>query len=138
MTYVIENNNGKKDAGFTLIEVLVSLVIFSVAILGLIQAGTQSIAVLNQLENKTHASIVADNQLALARIQNPNVFSRTQNGEEQSGGRDFEYRVTRNNTTVPQFFELIVSVASKQTGQVLVERRAFITGNKEGVKNAPR
>lgn len=115
------------EDGFTLIEVLVSLVIFSVAILGLIQAGTQSVAALNQLELKTHASIVADNQLALARLQTVNQFSTGQSGEAQSGGRDFDYKVLRIDTTVPNFYELIVTVSSSQTDQVLVERRAFIT-----------
>ncbi len=116
-----------QEAGFTLIEVLVSLVIFSVAILGLIQAGTQSVAVLNQLEQKTHASIVADNQLALARLQQVNQFSTAQSGEAQSGGRSFDYKVLRVETPVPNFYELIITVSSSQTEQVLVERRAFIT-----------
>ena len=134
----LSSHTPQKDSGFTLIEVLVSLVIFSVAILGLIQAGSQSVAVLNQLENKTHASIVADNQLALARLQNPNFFSRAQSGQSQSGGRNFEYRVERNDTTVPQFFELIVTVSSSQTEQVLIERRAFITASPRDSQNAGR
>ena len=135
---VSERAFSKDEEGFTLIEVLVSLVIFSVAILGLIQAGSQSVAVLNQLENKTHASIVADNQLALARLQNPNVFSRAQSGQSQSGGRDFEYRIERTETPVPQFFELIITVSAQQTEQVLIERRAFVSVKQGNGQNVPR
>jgi general secretion pathway protein I len=118
----------QKDAGFTLVEVLVSLVIFSVAILGLTRAGTQTVTALNQLEEKTYASIVADNQLALARLESENPFAQSRIGEEQSGGRTFEYRVERVETEVPEFFELVVSVSSPRTEQVLIQRRAFVTG----------
>lgn len=118
----------QKDAGFTLVEVLVSLVIFSVAILGLTRAGTQTVTALNQLEEKTYASVVADNQLALARLESENPFAQSRIGEEQSGGRTFEYRVERVETEVPEFFELVVSVSSPRTEQVLIERRAFVTG----------
>lgn len=118
----------QKDAGFTLVEVLVSLVIFSVAILGLTRAGTQTVTALNQLEEKTYASIVADNQLALARLESENPFAQSRIGEEQSGGRTFEYRVERVETEVPEFFELVVSVSSPRSDQVLIQRRAFVTG----------
>ncbi|CAM3726120.1 type II secretion system minor pseudopilin GspI [Litorimonas haliclonae] len=118
----------KKEAGFTLVEVLVSLLIFAVAILGLTRAGTQTVSTLNQLEEKTYASIVADNQLALARLESENPFAQSREGEEQSGGRTFEYRVERVETEVPEFFELVVSVSSPRTDQILIQRRAFVTG----------
>lgn len=116
------------EAGFTLIEVLVSLVIFSVAILGLTQAGSQSLSTLNQLEERSYASIVADNQLALTRLRLNELSSRTQTGETQAGGRNYEYRISRVDTSVPNFFELIVTVSSQNTEQILIERRAFVTG----------
>lgn len=116
------------EAGFTLIEVLVSLVIFSVAILGLTQAGSQSLSTLNQLEERSYASIIADNQLALTRLRLNELSSRTQTGEAQAGGRNYEYRISRVDTSVPNFFELIVTVSSQNTEQILIERRAFVTG----------
>jgi general secretion pathway protein I len=119
--------HGGSEAGFTLIEVLVSLVIFSVAILGLTQAGSQSLSTLNQLEERSYASIIADNQLALTRLRLNELSSRTQTGEAQAGGRDFEYRISRVDTPVPNFFELVVTVSSGRTEQVLIERRAFVT-----------
>ncbi len=116
------------EKGFTLVEVLVSLVIFSVAILGLTQAGTQTVSTLNQLEQRTYASIVADNQLTLARLQKDNPFTRGDSGESEAGGRLFEYSVRRVETPVPDFFELVVQVSSKGSEQILIERRAFIAG----------
>ncbi len=121
----------KKETGFTLVEVLVSLVIFSVAILGLTQAGTQSVSTLGQLEQRTYASIVADNQLALARLQKDNPFTRAQSGESEAGGRVFEYSVVRVETPVPDFFELVVRVSPQGSEQILIERRAFATGTEQ-------
>lgn len=123
-----QTHKNRRDAGFTLIEVLVSLVIFSVTILGLTQAGSQTLSTLNQLEERSYASIIADNQLALTRLRANNLSSRTQTGEAQAGGRRFEYRVTRVDTSVPNFFELIVTVSAKNKEQIIIERRAFVTG----------
>jgi general secretion pathway protein I len=116
----------RKEDGFTLVEVLVSLVIFSVAILGLTQAGTQTVSTLGHLEQRTYASIVADNQLALARLKANNALSQSESGEAQSGGRKFEYRINRIETDVENFFELVVTVNAAGSSQTLIERRAFI------------
>lgn len=116
------------EAGFTLVEVLVSLVIFSVAILGLTQAGTQTVSTFSQIEQRTYASIVADNQLALARLQKDNPFARSQSGESEAGGRLFEFSVVRVETEIPDFFELVVRVSPRGSEQILVERRAFAAG----------
>lgn len=48
------------DAGFTLIEVLVSLAIFSLAIVGLNRAATLAVSGTAELTVRTHAGIVAD------------------------------------------------------------------------------
>ena len=42
-----------RDAGFTLVEVLAALLIFSLAIVGLSRATTQSVAHTQRLTNKT-------------------------------------------------------------------------------------
>jgi len=69
-----------KEDGFTLIEVLAALVIFSIAIVGLTRATTQSVAHTQRLTHKTYASVVADNQLILARMRRPEIG--TKSGEE--------------------------------------------------------
>ena len=57
----------QNDSGFSLVEVLAAMVIFTVAILGLSHAGTESIRGAGAIEAKTLGSIIADNQLTLAR-----------------------------------------------------------------------
>ena len=60
-----------KQDGFTLIEVLAALAIFSIAIIGLSGANTQSIKTTDRVTDKTYAGFVADNQLVLARLRIP-------------------------------------------------------------------
>lgn len=55
------------QSGFTLIEVLAALVIFSVSILGLISSITHATQTATTLEQRTFASIVVENQIALFR-----------------------------------------------------------------------
>ena len=117
-----------KDDGFTLIEVLASLVIFSVAIVGLIQLNTQSINTVTSLESKMLAGIVADNVLVEARRGNLNKGEK--NGEEKAKGIEFLWTQNIIETEMKGFYEIKVSVKSKRNDQVLIERVAFRSGAK--------
>ena len=54
--------------GMTLLEVLVALAIFATAAISVIRAVTQHINTLGYLEEKTFASIVVDNQMAMVML----------------------------------------------------------------------
>ena len=112
-----------KDAGFTLVEVLAALVIFSVAIIGLSGAGTQSVAHTQRLTQKTYASVVADNQLLLARMQRGVIG--TKSGREEAGGQTYNWRVETVETSQDGLLELRVSVS--QDSDVFVTRRAWLS-----------
>ena len=55
------------DGGFTLMEVLAALLIFSLSILGLMGSVSQSARVATEVELKSLAGIVADNTVASVR-----------------------------------------------------------------------
>ncbi|MEM6832699.1 MAG: type II secretion system minor pseudopilin GspI [Pseudomonadota bacterium] len=79
-------NQQRNEAGFTLIEVLMAMAIFSligVASLKLAGTATQSAA---QVAAKTEASIVAENALVDALLE-PGTLTR---GEEKRSVRNFE------------------------------------------------
>jgi general secretion pathway protein I len=111
-----------KDAGFTLVEVLAALLIFSVAIIGLSRSGTQSVAHTQRLTHKTYASVVADNQLILARMKRPQIG--TKSGSEDAGGQSYSWRVETVETPQEGLLELRVSVF--QDDDVFVIRRAWL------------
>jgi len=128
------------QAGFTLVEVLAALLIFSLSIIGLIHAGTQSAKTAYILEEKMLAGIVADNQLVLARADD--LSRGVRRGQDAMRGRVFNWELRTHNTDVDGFFRLSVQVSKAQqnnaqsrqnTGgsnqdQVLIERTAFVTG----------
>lgn len=111
-----------KEAGFTLVEVLAALLIFSVAIIGLSRSGTQSVAHTQRLTHKTYASVVADNQLILARMKRPQIG--TKSGTEDAGGQRYDWRVETVETAQDGLLELRVSVS--QDSDEFVSRRAWL------------
>ena len=118
-------NSLKKDDGFTLVEVLAALLIFSFAIIGLTRSGTESVRAVSVLQDKAYAGIVADNQLIRARIEPLKVGTNT--GDETVKGKPYEWRVETSETESDGFYRLIVTVSESQTDQVILTRTAFRT-----------
>ncbi len=115
-----------KEAGFTLVEVLGALLIFSIAIIGLSRATTQSVAHTQRLTHKTYAGVVADNQLILARMRRPEIG--TKSGTEEAGGQSYSWRVETAETPQDGLVELRVSVS--QRDDVFVTRLAWLATSK--------
>ncbi len=111
------------ERGFSLIEVLAALLIFSLSIMGLIQAGTQSAQAVIIIEQKTLAGIVADNALVKARIMPLKIGA--QNGEDTQMQRVFYYTLTTAKTESKDFYTLGIDVRQKGSEQIILSRRAF-------------
>lgn len=109
--------------GFTLIEVLVSLAIFSLAIVGLNRAASLAVSGTATLQAKTYAGFVADNAVVLSRI-NPLELG-IERSEAQSGDMIFDIEVETSETEQSEFYEILVRVREADRERVLVERRAF-------------
>ena len=60
----------KKQAGMTLIEVMVALAVFALSGLAMMQATLQQTRQLGRMEEKTLAGWLADNQLVQLRLEN--------------------------------------------------------------------
>ncbi|MBL4853977.1 MAG: type II secretion system minor pseudopilin GspI [Robiginitomaculum sp.] len=128
----------KGQAGFTLIEVLASLLIFSTAILGLMHAGTENIRAMSVLEQKQLAGIIADNQLLLAlnRPEPPRVGAQQDSGE--MGGRDWNWRIQTEDTGTAGFFKLTITVQEKTSEQILMTRTAFASSKPAARQELPQ
>ncbi|MEP3890812.1 MAG: type II secretion system minor pseudopilin GspI [Hellea sp.] len=119
------SSGAMKDAGFTLIEVLAALLIFSFAIIGLTRAGTESVRAVSVLQNKAYAGIVADNQIIRARIRPLEIGVKT--GEESVNGKNYDWRAEISKTESAGFYRVIVSVNDVDSDQVVISRTAFRT-----------
>lgn len=113
----------KKEEGFTLVEVLAALLIFSFAIIGLTRAGTESVRAVSVLKDKSYAGIVADNQLIRARIKPLEVGVKT--GEESVSGKAYDWRIETSKTESAGFYRLIVTVNEVDSEQIIITRTAF-------------
>jgi len=113
-----------KDEGFTLIEVLAALVIFSVAMMGLVSMNVQSARTVQLVNEQTLAGIVADNVIVDARLDKDVKVGGT-SGEETARGRAFEWTQEIATTDVENFFKITVKVTKENDSQVLIERVAF-------------
>lgn len=113
----------RNDAGFTLVEVLVSLAIFSLAIVGLNRAATLAVSGTSTLQTRTHAGFVADNAVVLARISA--LATGIERTEAASGGMDFDVVTEVSSTEQSGFYEITVQVLERDKEHVLSDRRAF-------------
>ncbi len=80
------------EKGFSLIEVVVALGVFSLGVLGLMRAGSQSLATGRDVEARFLARIVAENVLADALIDPNPVVLGVSEGDETQMGRDYRWR----------------------------------------------
>ena len=117
------------DAGFTLIEVMAALTIFSVSILALTRGVTNSVRVAGDIEQRALASIVAENQIALARTDPSFLLgtTETRRGESLVRGVEFTWRAEREDTPAPDLFEVTVSVSDPAEERLLIERITLVT-----------
>lgn len=115
----------KNQKGFTLIEVLMALVIFSVAILGLMQAGTENIRATHSLRQKQIASIIADNQLILAQSSGRPIQKGAKQDVSRMDGQDWDWAITTSATSQLGFYKLVITVREKNSEHVLITRTAF-------------
>lgn len=127
MTANSRNRTHNAEQGFTLVEVLAALVVFSFSIMGLIHAGTESLKTAYALEQKMLSGIVADNQLILALREEAKAGKIT--GQSELKGRVFNWTIETSAQDTPGFFKLEAKVAQSSDGQVLTVRSAFRGGD---------
>ena len=101
----MRTNASISEAGFTLVEVLAALLIFSFAIIGLTHSGTESVRAITILEHKTYAGIVADNRIVQARLKPLKIGVST--GEETAAGRNYEWREEISETESRGFYRIL-------------------------------
>jgi len=124
------------DEGFTLVEVLAALVVFSVSVLALSESVTGGLRTAGALENRALAGIVADNQIAMARTDPAYLLesSAVRQGETEQMGRAFEWRIEREDTQLSDFYEVTIEVS--ENDQLMITRRTFLA-RIEDTPNAP-
>ena len=84
------------EAGFTLIEMLVALAVFSIAALALLRLDGFALSTTADLDTRALARIVVENEAALALTDPPPVLRGSSQRVVQNGG--YRFNVIRNVT----------------------------------------
>ncbi|RPH29614.1 type II secretion system protein GspI [Buttiauxella warmboldiae] len=81
-----------RQQGFTMLEVMVALAIFSLVAIALLQTITSNVRTINMLDEKQLAGWVGDNRLSLAILEKRSFQASAVQGEEQMNGKVFYWR----------------------------------------------
>ncbi|WP_423188105.1 type II secretion system minor pseudopilin GspI [Alishewanella sp. d11] len=106
--------------GFTLLELLVALVIFATAGVAIMQASSNHLRTVWQLEELTFASYVANNQLQLALLDPSWPPRELQQGEVTMANRNWIWRLRANTVTDADLRELNVTVSLAEQPDVII------------------
>ncbi|PTQ88282.1 type II secretion system minor pseudopilin GspI [Agitococcus lubricus] len=114
--------NSKRNKGFTLLEVLVALAVFSVAAIALMRVSESQLRLSQRLEEKTFAHWVALNMVSEMQANQdwPNLGEQT--GKVSMAGRDWKIVIKTQSTPVARVRRIDVSVgiAPKDFTEALV------------------
>ncbi|WP_413285434.1 type II secretion system minor pseudopilin GspI [Vibrio sp. MA40-2] len=115
----------QRNRGMTLLEVLVALAIFATAAISVMRSVTQHINTLSYLEQKTFASLIADNQMSLIMLAGAPTSAKI--GKVEMAGREWYWKVDPVDTSVGFITAFDVSVAlDKGVKKPLVTVRSYV------------
>lgn len=111
------------EAGFTLIEVLVALAVFSLAALTLVNLSGENVRTARALEARTLASVVAENRAVEAMVEwpAPGVTS----GVDMAGDRPWRWTRRVSRTDDPEVARVDVIVGEPAGRATLAEVTVF-------------
>ncbi len=100
----------RRAAGFTLLEVLVALVILALALGALIKTAGDHALLLANLETRTQAFLVAENQLR--RLQASKLWPEASEQSDvlEQGGRRWQWQARFESTPDPDLKRVLIDV----------------------------
>ncbi|WP_372872587.1 type II secretion system minor pseudopilin GspI [Shewanella sp.] len=116
-----------QQQGMTLLEVMMALVIFSIAALSLTKSMSEMIGNLPILEERTLAQWVADNQMVDARLEPGFPAIGKKDGELELAGRTWYWRKEVIKTTDDKFRLIRIKVSDDDRySRTLVEINSYV------------
>ena len=112
------------EAGFTLVETLIALAVFSIAGLAVLHATSETLRAGAELEARTLARWSAQTVIAEARLE-PGLSPGTQSGTLQQGNARFDWTLTVAPSQDARLLVLTAIVRAEGDTRTLAELEAF-------------
>ena len=122
----------RRQAAFTLVEILVALAIIAVALAAGMRALAQATDSAGTLRQRTLALWIAQNRVALASLESPWPGPGQREGNAVQAGIPFVFRETISNTPNPAFRRIDVVIAAPDAPDYALARLAGFLGNSAG------
>lgn len=111
-------NNKRYSLGFTLIEVLLALSVFSLAGLALLDTADTHFNSLNNIENKMIADWVASNQLVEANLNETWPPKNNKKGKVEMAGREWHWTQKVINTQDNNMRSIVIEVRGSEKDEL--------------------
>lgn len=115
----------RADAGFSLLEVVVAIAVFSLGALATLNVLGQSGRSADADEARMIAGIVAENRIAEVMAMSRPPVAGTSRGVEAAMSRNWDWEMRIGPTPEPRMLRIDVSVREEGGAQVLAEFSSF-------------
>ncbi|MEN1939656.1 type II secretion system minor pseudopilin GspI [Luteimonas sp. MJ246] len=116
---------GRAVSGFSLIEMLVALAVFALAVLGLLNLAGESTRTAVAIEERVLAAVVADNVAVEAAALDVRALADEARGSEEAGGRDWRWTRSTGPTADPSLLRVDIRVSPPGESRVAAEISLF-------------
>ncbi len=117
---MIDYRQSKKTLGFTLIEVMLAMAVFSIAGIALLSTASNNARHIGHLENKMFANWVAANQLVAANLVEKWPPKNNAKGEVKLAGRAWFWQQKVIKTTDKDMRTIVIEVRLKADDELTI------------------